>query len=147
MPANYYPSRGCVYVSEQNPGAGLIQLNPILRGSAGAPIILESASISAKDLVVPKPTLNKFKILYSFGEDFGEVNVRGALLLGEAGKNNSAFASVVGYFNSFRTSSTAAPIAVSVGSAGFSFYLTTLTVSEVDPQYNIQRFILSGTQV
>lgn len=148
MATNYFPSRGCVYkIDGGGSSKAFISLNPALTGSAQSPIILESSSITQKDLVVPKPTLGKNKVLYSFGEDFGEVRIGGAILLGEVGKSAAGFSPVTGYFQSNRTSTKKSPISVSVGQKAFQFYLTALVVGELDSQYNIQRFVLSGVQV
>jgi len=100
-----------------------------------------------KDLVVPKPTLSNFKVLYSFGEDFGDATIQGMVLLGEAGKSNSGFDAVYNYFKQNRTSKGGTPITVSVGSSPFKLYLTGFTVGQTDAAYNIQAFALGGITV
>lgn len=148
MATDYFASRGCVYkVNNGSSSKAFIDLNPALKGSADSPIIFESSSITQKDLVVPKPTLGNTKVLYSFGEDFGDVTVNGVLLLGESGKAANGFSPVTNYFRANRTSTKKTPIEVSVGGQAFSFYLTTLAVGALDPQFNIQRFALAGVQV
>lgn len=149
MSTNYFPSRGCVYKIDTGGSSsqGFIELSPPLRGSTASPIVLESASVTQKDLVVPKPTLGDKKVIYSFGEDFGDVQIRGAILLGEVGKSMSGFAPVAGYFEANKTSKKKNPIEVSIGKKAYKFYLTTLAVGELDAQFNIQRFILAGVQV
>lgn len=149
MASTYFPSRGCIYKVDSGGGgsSAFISLNPALTGSGNSPIILDSASITQKDLVVPKPTLGDMKIMYSFGEDFGDVQVRGTILLGEVGQSSSGFSPVSSYFESNKASKKKAPISVSVGQKAFNFYLSTLVVGEIDAQFNIQRFILAGIQV
>lgn len=143
-----FSARGCVYAFNQGSGQtrGFYALNPQLAGESTSPVLILGISVNDEDIVLPKPTLDKFKILYSFGQGFGQVQIQGLALLGPSGGGGgSAVAKVTEYFQAHRTSSSAEPIGVSLpGRVAYRVYLTALAVGQTDAQFHTQQFLIGG---
>lgn len=143
-----FPARGCIYAHNTGGGGGtgFYALNPPIGGSASSPILLLGAALNDDDIVLPKSTLDNLKILYSFGQGFGQVQINGMALLGSvtdgAGKG---FADAVNYFQKHRVSSSKKPIQLSLpGKVAYSVSLTGLAVGQTDPQFHTQQFMFGG---
>ena len=136
------PARGCVYVPRNTRGGqGFYALSPNLRGDQTAPILIEGVDGLEGDLAVPVATMDERKILYVYGEDFGNVAISGMVLLGKAEQNGDAFRKVVSYFNDHRVGVSLKPVSLSYpGKVAQKVFLTHLVVAKPDPQFHIQMF-------
>lgn len=109
-------------------------------------VLIQGVNVEDKDVVMPVVTLENFRILYSFGADFGSIGVIGAILLGEAGGGGPGFNKVRQFFEDKRVSK-AGDSTVKVtgpGGSGWEVYMTGLSMGEPDPQFHIQPFVLVG---
>jgi hypothetical protein len=140
------PSKGCVYATKRSSGAQrFYSLEPNLEGSAESPIIIEGVDSTLQDIVFPVATLDEKKYFYVMGDDFGNVSVNGVVLLGTSESKGAAFGAVRDYFEANRSIVSMKPISVSCpGNVKLKFYLTALTISKADPQFNLQFFQLRG---
>jgi hypothetical protein len=136
------PSKGCVYYAHKSrAGSGFYDLNPPLRGTAEAPILIDGVDGGDQDIVFPVVTLDDKKFLYTMGEDFGRISITGMALLGKAEQGGKAFSTVVSYFNSHRVSKSKEPITVSYpGNVSHKVYPYALIVAKPDPEFHIQYF-------
>lgn len=143
---NFAICRGLVVTYQSGgSGGGFFELSPGLTGSPDNPILINGIEGSDNDLVSPVVTLNRSKILYNFGEDFGQIGISGTILLGQAGKPGDAFQQVLSYFKQHRTSTSSSTISVSApGGDAFKLFLVGLSFSVPDQEFHIQRFTLNG---
>lgn len=145
---DFISSRGCVYTI--NPGGGGnvngYRLQGFPTGSAGYPIILTNASVSESDLILPTATLDRKKILYLFGEDYGNVEIMGSVFLGPVGQPAQGLSPVIEYFQSNGvTRNGGKPVNLSMpGNKGYKVYLHGLVVAEANAQLNMHNFVLKG---
>lgn len=125
---------------------GFYQIQPAITGDGESPILINGVESNDTDIVAPVVTLNKNKILYTFGEDFGQIAVHGTVLLGSAsGSGGGSLNKVVEFFKQNRVSANQGMISVSLpGGGGYKMFLTGLTISVPDQQYHIQQFALIG---
>jgi len=83
--------------------------------------------------------------MYTFGEDFGSLNIVGMALLGAAGSNGTAIKNVQNWFTANRVSRKEETISVSLGGGGsYEVYVTGLTIAEADTNFHIQPFVIVG---
>lgn len=111
-------------------------------------ILIMGVQLGKRDIVSQVPCLNNAKVLYSFGQNFGDVAIRGEVLLGAVGQKDSAqqgVKSLTDFFESNRVSRSLMPIAVSVASHAFYVYLTGLVIHDIDPEFHVMPFVMMGT--
>lgn len=115
------------------------------------PIIIDGVDISESDMVMPVALLGGKKILYSFGEDFGDVTINGRVLLGpvDRGTASERLVSLIRWFRANRVSASKTPIKVSIlhESKSVRVYVVGMKMGAPDPQYNIQPFTIIGLLV
>ena len=148
--ASFNFTRGCVYKVDQNgerggSGSNMVQLEPSIQSDDDSPVILTGVQLNDQDLVLPVVTLDGFRIMYTFGEDFGSLNIVGMALLGAAGSNGTAIKNVQNWFTANRVSRKEDTISVSLGGGGsYEVYVTGLTIAEADTNFHIQPFVIVG---
>jgi len=143
MPS-YFPTRGCVYtVQDEGGGSGLYNLPGIsdLKGE-GYAVLLNGADLGDEDLVFPVSTINGTKILYVFGENFGNVHIAGQALMGEAKSSSHVLSRIIAWFQEHRVSKSKRAINFSMDGQGYQLYITGLVVGAADPEFNIQNFAI-----
>lgn len=142
------PCRGNVYRVNPVEGSGEIGFYYIAELQAkkgpGDALIITSVNPAESDLVAPVVTLENTKILYSFGSNFGNINISGMLLLGKSGEPGQCLKTLIDFFESNRVSKKSSTITVSGPSTGWRVFLTGLQVDSADPNTNSQSFTLSG---
>jgi hypothetical protein len=139
--ANFLSSRGCIYKYTPADGAGkgfydLQQLR------ANVPdCLLVGVDLNDVDIVSPVATLDGKRILYTFGQGFGDVRISGELLLGPAGSQGAAnIGKLVKWFNAARVSQLKRGISLSVGSSGYKVYVQQMSIAQMDPELHVQPF-------
>lgn len=150
--ASFDFARGCVYrVDTSTPGGGdsgstIIEVSPpISSTSSSSPVLLTGVQTNEQDLVLPVVTLDNFRILYTYGEDFGGFNIVGVALLGRAGGTGKALSDVVEWFAANRVTRSETSVSVSLGGGGsYEIFVTGLSIAEADLEYHIQPFIVAG---
>jgi len=145
MAATFYPARGCVYVIKSNAQQtkGFYSIEGLQ--ATNSIILLQGVERGFTDILQPVVTLEDTKLIYSFGTDFGSINIYGEVLLGPAGGSGNGIEDVVNFFQAKRISKTKTPVPVSIpGSKAVPAYLYSLTVGRVDPEFHVQPFLLTG---
>lgn len=139
---------GCVIVYDQGSGGGgssLISVSPEISSSNESPVLITGVQTNDRDLVLPIVTLDNFRILYTFGQDFGDFNIVGIALLGAAGTGGDALKSVVSWFKANRVTNKQSPVTVSLGGGGsYEVFITGLNIAEADTAFHLQPFIIAG---
>lgn len=114
--------------------------------SNSSPILLTSIQYRQRDIVSQMPCLDNIKVIYAYGQDFGEITIQGEILLGPLGDINTQGAQrVLDFFAEHRVSRKFGPVAVSAVSSTYLVYLTGIKMGAVDPELHIQPFSLFGT--
>lgn len=147
MATNFFPARGCVYHVEGDDNS-LYRLEGLRTGGSGSSVILLTGlDLEVRDIVMSVNTTAGFKVMYVFGEDFGNVRVSGEILLGSEINSGHKVDLVRLWFDKNRVSVKKAPVNFSIGSSAFSVYLHGMLLGSPDTQFQIQPFAFSGTQV
>lgn len=127
---------------------GFYSLRPNLRGPAHAPILLDGVDGGERDAIFPTATLDRKKYLYVFGDDFGEISIRGVALLGMSSTGGRTFSIVYNYFQANRVSNRSAPITVSLpGTAHMKCHIHQMAIGSPDHQFHAQPFAFRATAV
>jgi hypothetical protein len=112
------------------------------------PVLLTGIDFNQMDITSEMPCLNNVKVFYTFGQNFGQVQITGEVLLGSLGEtqqHNRGFRLIRDFFWQHRVSVTRKPIAVSIASEGYFVYLKGLKIGQIDPNYHILPFAMFGT--
>lgn len=138
--------RGCVVKQDSHRGqSDGYELTGFPKGEEGAPIVIRNCNLSEEDIVLPVSTLSSEKILYTFGQDFGKLQIMGTVFLGPAGDSAQGLGPVIQFFNENRIEVSKEPVQFSMpGVVGYSVMLTSLVVSQADPDINSHDFALGG---
>jgi hypothetical protein len=108
-------------------------------------VLISGVQTNEQDLILPVVTLDNFRILYTFGEDFGGFNIVGVALLGSAGGPGEALGDVVAWFAENRVTRKKEAISVSLGGGGsYQVFVSGLSIAEADTEFHIQPFIITG---
>lgn len=146
MATTYFTARGCVYtVKGKGGGKGWYALEPEIKSAADQPVLLMSVNTLDGDLVSPVSTLDNTRILHSFGAAWGSININGMILLGESGGQPQGVSRVIEWFEANRVSKRKSAVSVSMpGGKAYKMFVTGLGISEADPQFNLQMFVVRG---
>ena len=148
MSESFYGARGCVYRTGSGSRTSMYKLSPsISKGSEDSPVLIQGVSINDKDIFYPVTTVERAKIIYTAGSDFGEVSITGICLLGDAEKSagGKSLKDVEQYWAGNRISKKKAPIRLSIaGNKAYIIYLVGLQIGEADPEYHIQPFVFQA---
>lgn len=140
--------RGLVYVlnTDAHAQAGFYRLNPPIQSSKESPVLLHYATVNGADIVMPQTTLNNVKLLYAFGQQFGQVSIVGSLLLGTPEVGNArALSNLFDWFAQNRSTARHTPLTLSMaGSVGVKVHIINLAIGELDQNFHVQQFALSG---
>ncbi len=112
------------------------------------PILLTGVEFTQSDITSEIPCLNNVKVFYTFGQNFGQVQITGEVLLGPVGEvdvRQIGFRLIRDFFYKYRVSRYQLPVAVSVASESHFVYLKGLRVGTIDPNFHIMPFVLFGT--
>jgi hypothetical protein len=137
MGNSYFGARGCVYVvpGQGSGNAGLYKIDGFPAADPDAPVLLQSVEITDNDIVMPVATMNNFKVVYTFGQDFGNLVIGGEILLGPTGDLAGGLKNLINWFNVNRVSVLLAPVSVSLpGGAAYKAYVQGLQIGRVDPE-------------
>jgi hypothetical protein len=148
MAIDFISSRGCVYVVRSGAGSGNVNGYSLSGFPTGGsyPIILTNASVTDSDLILPAATLNNHKIIYTFGEDFGNIQVNGSVFLGPVGQATEGLSPVIAYFQANGVARNGGkPVSLSMpGKQKFKMYLQTLQIMQANAALNMHEFLLTG---
>ncbi len=119
-------------------------------GSAASnfPILISGVSTTQSDIISQVSCLENVKVLYTFGQNFGQLFIRGEVLMGAADQiNNGALKQIEDFFWTHRVSKRLLPVAVSVADNAFYVYLTGLEVHDVLADVHVLPFVLFGVML
>jgi len=148
MSSSIWPARGCVYLASGKGSGGLYSLDGLHTSQSHNPVLLRAVNLNDKDTVGPITTIDsKFKVIYVFGEAFGNASIKGEVLLGSVqggGGGADSLSAVIDWFNANRLSKLKGPVNLSIKDTGYSMYVYGLVIGDSDPELNIQRFAITG---
>jgi hypothetical protein len=143
----FLQSKGCLYIVKRGDSRGYSLKPELSSGNDEYPILLRNAALSDSDVVLPVSTLDKKKILYTFGRAFGDVMIAGTVFLGPAGNPQDGLSKVIEYMEKHGVgrADKPAPVMFSMpGTKGYKIYLVGLKIMEADPELNLHNFQLVG---
>jgi hypothetical protein len=150
MAENFFPARGCVYRHPYGDSDEGLYSVPGLKGVGGpnSPVLITGIDLSLSDVFLPISTSENFNIIYSFGQNFGNVQISGEILLGEVTNGGGGVTQrILKWFESKRISKTKTPLEVSIDSEAYLVYITGMALGAPNAEFNIQPFVFIGTQV
>lgn len=145
--SGFLAARGCIYkyTPPGTGGSGFYKVSPAFPQSSGSPILLQGIDLQDNDIISPVVTLEDFKVLYKFGQAFGNATIYGDILLGPVGSTGGGLSALIGWFQANRVSKSSSPITFSMaGGSAYRMYATGLVIGRVDPEYHIQNFAISA---
>lgn len=110
-------------------------------------IIIQDVQPKYGDISVPVAGVDDVRVLYTFGQQFGQISVKGLILMGSTDKKSEDYASeLLQKFNKVRLSSDPIPYTVSGPGLGTNtrVYWTGLSFPSSDADKNTMTFILTG---
>jgi hypothetical protein len=154
-------ARGTFYLVKlaESYGPGLYAIDELTREASGSnpnarpgeltsPILLDSIELGYTDITSQVPCLDNQKVIYEFGQNFGNVSISGVVLLGPLGNMSyDGVKRLLTFFHKWRVSVAKHPVAVDVAGEGKYVYLTGLRIGQVDPQFHVLPFVMSGTLI
>ncbi len=135
------------FIGQQQFGNAVGPVDPTAT-SAVPPVLLTSVEFNQTDITSEMPCLNNVKVFYTFGQNFGQAQITGEVLLGPLGndqQHNRGFRLIRDFFFTYRVSRRKLPVAVSIANEVYFVYLKGLRIGQIDPNYHIMPFILFGT--
>ncbi len=145
--AFFTSTRGCVYVVDSGGGKGFYELRGLLGTVSGLGdySFITGSDLSVGDIVTPMTTLDRKKILQTFGSDWGRSDISGVLLLGEGGVGGGKnLTDLIDFFERTRVHVSQAPASLSIpGDRAYDVYLHRLTIGTPDPETHQQPFVIS----
>ena len=148
--SNFLCARGTVVNSLGSNSAGIYKVEGLETKKGAYPLLITAISWGKRDLLLPVSCLNGVKIIYSFGPGFGEVVVRGNILLGPlaGGAGTQNLQGLIDWFEGKRVSKSRKPVQLSILRQGaVRAYLNTLQIAEPNPEFQTQMFAIGGVLV
>lgn len=136
------PSKGCVYRPVRRGGVGSYAIDGLSVGSPDTPVLIVGGDLRDQDVTLPVTTLNKLKILYTFGEGFGDAAIQGVALLGPGGRGDME--RVISWFQRSRVTAGGKGVNFSFPGGAYRIYVTSLGLAAPDTEYHIQPFVIYG---
>jgi len=134
-----------MYDQSTGGGSSLVNVSPDINSSNDSPILLTGVQVGDRDLILPIVTLDNFRILYTFGQDFGDFNIVGTAVLGASGGSGDAIKNVVSWFKTNRVTNSQSTVTVSLGGSGsYEIFVIGLSISEADTGFHTQPFMIAG---
>jgi len=147
---NYLCARGTVVNGLPSNSSGIYKIEGLEAKKGSYPLLIKSIGWGKRDLLLPVACLNGVKIIYSFGSGFGDVVVRGEILLGPlaGGAGTQNLQGLVDWFESRRVSKSQKPVKLSIIHQGaVKAYLNTLQIAEPNQEFQTQMFAMGGILV
>jgi hypothetical protein len=148
--SDYLCARGTVINGLPRGSAGIYAVEGLESKKGDYPLLITGISWDKRDLLLPVACLNGVKVIYSFGEGFGQVLVRGQILLGpQVGQGSTShLQGLIDWFQSKRSAKGKRPVKLSILRSGaVRAYLNSLQIADADPQFHVQNFALGGVLV
>lgn len=149
MAIEFLQSRGCVIQVNRKGNGRSYDLKGFPTGGDNSPILLTEAIVNRKDLVLPVTTLSNKKILYTFGEDFGTINLNGIIFLGKVGDSTAGITRVLDWYEANSVGNKTSPSATQLslpGKKALSIYVVGITLNQPNHQNNFIPFTITATE-
>lgn len=115
---------------------------------ANTPILIMGIELSQQDIVSPVSCLGNVKIFYTFGQAFGNVMIRGEMLLGPLGSVQSDGVRLLSdFFNQQRVSNLKKATTFSIAQTAYQMYMTGLQIGQVDIEFHVLPFVFTGVLI
>lgn len=112
------------------------------------PVLITGIRPRQIDIISAMACLGNVKVFYTMGQNFAEGTVSGMMLLGPLGSGAVDGVSVLNkFFNKYRVSILHRSITISIATQAYEFFLTSLSLGEIDKELHILPFILQGVIV
>jgi hypothetical protein len=112
------------------------------------PVLIMGIEPSQSDIISAMACLGNMKVFYAMGQNFGECNIRGMMLLGPLANVTVDGISVLNdFFNKYRVSISQRSITISIGKQTYQFFLVTMSIGAVDSNTHTLPFMLGGVIV
>lgn len=123
--------------------------NLTMTGARGnQPILLTGVTIGQRDIVGQAACLENQKVFYTFGQNFGNIQITGEILLGalaDAKAQDEGIQTLREFFANYRVSVFKKPVAVTISRNEAVFaYLVGLDIGNLDTEFNILPFAFHG---
>ena len=139
-----FPGRGYAF-AVGGKKAGLYKVHGLSDGKHGGFILINGVSPLETDTILQHTSINGKKILYTPGRDFGGIEISGEVIMGPGDlQGKRAVDYVQTWFEKSRVGNSGNSVNVSVSSTARKVYLYSMALSQADPQFNIQSFVLEG---
>lgn len=126
--------------------ANAASVPPISPDLKNFPILISGIATTQTDIVSLMSCLSNVKVIYTFGQNFGTVAIRGEVLLGPMGISyKQGVQQIEDYFWQNRVSVTGQPIKFSICDNAFFAYLTGLEIHDVIVEFHVLPFAIYGT--
>lgn len=115
---------------------------------ATTPILILGIEITQTDIVSAVSCLGNVKVFYTFGQAFGNVVIRGEMLLGPLGSVQSDGVRLLNdYFQAQRVSNLKKATIFSVSKTAYKMYMTGLMIGNIDVEFHILPFVIAGVLI
>lgn len=123
--------------------------NLTMTGARGnQPILLTAVTLGQRDIVGQAACLENQKVFYTFGQNFGNIQITGEILLGalaDAKAQDEGIQTLREFFANYRVSVFKKPVAVTISRNEAVFaYLVGLDIGNLDSEFNILPFTFHG---
>lgn len=112
------------------------------------PILLTAVTLGQRDIVGQAACLENQKVFYTFGQNFGNIQITGEILLGalaDAKAQDEGIQTLREFFANYRVSVFKKPVAVTISRNEAVFaYLVGLDIGNLDSEFNILPFTFHG---
>jgi len=136
------PGRVYTFSQGNGGGSGLFKLRPDINVTGGGKLILQGPTSGGREIVQTEVTLDGEKILYTYGSGWGDVAVRGRILLGDSSSARANIGKIEDYFKTNRVSALQNSISLSMGNEALELFLVNHSIGNVDPVFHYLDFSL-----
>lgn len=147
MSSSILCARGTV-LSYGSKSKGIYDIAGLTTKKGDYPLLIDSVTFGKKDIMLMMSCLNNVKVIYSFGQDFGNVAILGKILLGPiaGGGKSEHMRGLLNWFETNRSSKKKKPVSVSIlgQERAEKFYLQSLQLGDPVTEFHIQPFVISG---
>lgn len=108
------------------------------------PVLLEDVQITENDVTLPVVALDDKRVLYSFGQNFGQAAVRGTIYLHGCSSITQKMKQLKSAFDSKRVAKAKKPVNLSAYNVSVKVYPIAITFSNADPVKMSIGFTIEG---
>ena len=145
--STFFGTRGCYYRVKGKHSPSFYSLKPELK--TDCPILYNDVTFSGQDFSAKTICFNCLRNVAVVSKDFGEITISGIALLGKAGGTygfQKAFREYVDKNRIYKKVDKDPYCMISTNNSGaWKFLLDSYELGRIDPEYNMQDFMIRGT--